>query len=106
MLTRAEFGESKTADGVGVVYACGEIDMSVKSVFEEHLAEVSEAHQGDVVVDLGDVTFFDSAGLGVLLQARQQLESDGRKLLIARPSRSVTRVLEVSGVEALFAKRG
>ena len=106
MLLHAEFDVSERPDRHIVLRASGEIDLSAKTLFEERFADVSEAHDGDVVVDLAGVTFFDVAGLGALLQARQRLDAAGRKLLIARPSRRVSRVLEVTRVEALFENRG
>ena len=105
MCREAEFDVSEALDGHVVLHASGEIDLSAKSLFEERLADM-RVNDGDVVVDLADVSFFDSTGLVVLLHARQQLEAAGRRLLIARPSLSVTRVLRVTGVDALFDNRG
>ena len=105
-LPQAEFDLSDGIDGHVVLHASGEIDASAKSLFVERLDDATEATDGDVVVDLSDVSFCDSTGIAVLLHARQQLAAAGRKLLIARPSPSVTRVLEVAGVDALFDNRG
>lgn len=103
---QAEFDVSDGLDGHVVVHASGEIDVSAKSLFEERLADATEATDGDVVVDMADVSFCDSTGIAVLLRARKQLEPAGRKLLIVRPSPSVIHVLEIAGVDALFDHRG
>ena len=92
-------------DGHVVLHVSGEIDMSAKGLFLERLADVIEASDGDVVVDLADVSFIDSTGLAVLMQAREQLETAGHKLMITRPSRPVTRVLQVAGLDALLQNR-
>jgi anti-anti-sigma factor len=51
---------------------------------------------GDVVLDLTDVTFFDSAGVSLIVSALQDLRSSGRQLVVRRPSAIVRRVLEVA----------
>ena len=93
-------------DGHLVVHVSGEIDLSARSLFQKRLDDMFEANDDDVVVDLADVSFIDSTGLFVLLQARERLETAGRKLMIARPSRPVTRVLELAGLDAVVRQRG
>lgn len=54
--------------------------------------------QGDVRVDASSVSFMDSSGLRVLISAHQAAEASGRRLVIDRPSSSVVRLIEVSGL--------
>lgn len=54
-----------------------------------------------LVVDLGAVTFTDSAGLNTLL-ARTEADRRGIAVRLARPSRSAARVLEITGVDRVF----
>ena len=105
-MPHVEFDVSAGRDGHIVLRVSGEIDMSAKSLFRERLADVIEANDDDVVVDLANVGFIDSTGLALLLDARQQLEAAGRTLLIARPSPRVTRALEVAGLDVLFENQG
>ena len=53
---------------------------------------------GDVRIDMEGVQFMDSSGLRVLIGAHQRADADGRKLLIERPSKSVFRIIEISGL--------
>lgn len=53
---------------------------------------------GDVRLDVADVGFIDSSGLRVIIGAHQRAEESDRKLLIERPSKSVSRLLEISGL--------
>jgi anti-sigma B factor antagonist len=53
-----------------------------------------------IVVDLYDLTFMDSSGLGVLHRARQTAIKDGGDLVVCRPSSMVSRVLEITGLES------
>ncbi len=53
---------------------------------------------GDVHLDVGDVGFIDSSGLRVIINAHQAADASNRKLLIERPTKQVSRLLEVSGL--------
>ncbi|MGH2686699.1 MAG: STAS domain-containing protein [Actinomycetota bacterium] len=56
----------------------------------------------DLVVDLGGVSFIDSTGLGVLVNAyNAAVERDGTVTLVASDPR-VVRVLEMTSLDQLF----
>lgn len=54
--------------------------------------------KGDVRVDVSGVGFMDSSGLRALIGAHQTAEAAGRRLVIDRPSSTVVRLIEVSGL--------
>lgn len=53
---------------------------------------------GDVRLDVAGVGFIDSSGLRAIIKAHQLAEASSRKLLIERPSKSVSRIFEISGL--------
>lgn len=52
-----------------------------------------------VVVDLRQLTFMDSSGLGAIHAARRIAIKDGGNLFVCRPSPMVYRVLEITGLD-------
>jgi|Tabmets5t2r1_1033131.scaffolds.fasta_scaffold73661_2 anti-sigma B factor antagonist len=79
-----------------VIRARGEVDMS--SVGE--LRRQIDAARGDgaaTLLDLSEVTFMDSTGLHLLIEASRRAETDGWPSFVIRPSPPVRRLLEVSG---------
>jgi anti-anti-sigma factor len=58
---------------------------------------------GEVVLDFGDVTFIDSTGLTVLLDAHRTLGDQGRTLVVANARPHILRVFSVTGLELLLA---
>jgi anti-anti-sigma factor len=52
-----------------------------------------------IVVDLRDLTFMDSSGLGVIHEARRIAIKDGGNLVVCRPRPMVHRVLEITGLD-------
>jgi anti-sigma B factor antagonist len=55
-----------------------------------------------IIVDLHDVEFIDSTGLGVLIGARRRSQDAGVKLVLARPSRATHRLLAITGMRRHF----
>lgn len=53
-------------------------------------------------LDLADVTFMDSTGLGVLIGLRNAAQSSEKTLVIANPSPTVSRLLDLSGLLTVF----
>ncbi|MEV7617751.1 STAS domain-containing protein [Streptomyces sp. NPDC089799] len=87
-----------------VVPVRGDMDFEHADRLRETLTAVlSRAPAGsDVVVDLRNSSFCDSAGLNALLAARQQARERGVRIRLAAPSHQMVRVLELTGSDGLF----
>jgi anti-sigma B factor antagonist len=57
----------------------------------------STACRQQIVLDLSHITFCDAAGVRFLLTAKEQARTAGRDLVVRHPSRSVRRVLALTG---------
>jgi anti-sigma B factor antagonist len=55
-----------------------------------------------LVIDLAQVTYIDSAGLGELMRARSLAAERGTSLLVQNPSKQVTAVLQLTGLAAVL----
>ena len=80
-----------------VVRLLGELDLYNADDVRTALADVSAQEPERVVVDLEEVTFIDSTGLGVLVEARTKL-ANRRAFLLSRPQVETKRALEISGL--------
>lgn len=72
----------------------GEIDMASASDFAEFLREAGE-DPDQIVLDFSGVSFMDSSGLRVILEAAGRREGCG-SLVILHPAPQVQRVLDIS----------
>jgi len=81
----------------------GEVDLMTAPSLAKALAEAESA--GPLTLDLREVTFMDSTGLRVLLEARERLSpgAPGGLRLIVTEGGSVDRLLKLVGVRELFA---
>ena len=76
----------------------GELDVVSAPDLDLCLNEVmAEAHDR-VVLDLSELSFVDSAGMSVLIKARQDADSSGRTLVLGRPTEQVHRVFALVGL--------
>ncbi|MCY0963451.1 STAS domain-containing protein [Streptomyces sp. H27-H5] len=88
-----------------VLSVTGDLDHTLLDPLEEALADAMRAHPPLrlLVIDLAALGFCDSSGLNVFLKARQDTQQHGIELRLARPSRPLQRILELTGTAALFS---
>ena len=76
----------------------GELDMAARFKAEQALDELLSQPLDQLVVDLGEVTFVDSTGMGMMLEIHDRARSEGFKLRLLRGPDEVQRVFELAGV--------
>ncbi|MER6912408.1 STAS domain-containing protein [Streptomyces sp. NPDC000594] len=95
-----------------VLHIRGELDLMSSSEVRREVHAAVAAGRRDVVLDLADVVFCDSSGVGVLVASRRLLNSCGGRLRLVLPDRHpahgahVRRVLGALGVRRLFEVYG
>ena len=90
-------------DGMVVVHAIGEVDMTVSALLERTLVDAAlRAAPGQVVVDFENLRFLDSSGVHALVRGYHAVNDAGGSLTVRNASGVVARVLYITGVaEAL-----
>lgn len=83
-----------------VVAVAGEVDVSNADEFRSALDECLERGVASLVVDLAEVPYIDSTGIGVLVGTAHRAQERGARLEVARPQRNVERVLGLLGVSS------
>lgn len=89
------------ADGA-VVHVHGEVDMDTAPALDEALRDASEAESTALVVDLHDVQFLGSSGLGVLLVWHRRCAARGTPLALVALPHAITRVIAITGLDRIF----
>jgi anti-sigma B factor antagonist len=79
----------------------GEVDFTSSGAVQSALLAMILPGGGAVVADLSEITFLDSSGLGVLVQAhRTAAERDTRLLVVA--SEPVRKLLRLTGLDTIL----
>ena len=76
----------------------GELDVVSAPELEQHLNEALAEPRAHVTLDLSELEFVDSAGVSVLIKAKQDAESNGRTLVLGRATEQVQRVFALVGL--------
>lgn len=86
-------------DGI-VLSLSGEIDMATEDQFHRAARDAVEARpQGRLILDFGRLSFIDSSGLRVLIQAHKAAKNAGGSLSIAAASERIARILHVTAID-------
>ena len=89
----------EASPGVCVVVLNGALTISTLFAFQDFThADKSES----LILDMSQVPYMDSAGMGSIIGAYVSREREARKLVLAGVSERVKMVMTVSGVESLF----
>lgn len=89
--------------GAAGVAVRGDVDAATAPILQDALDDAVRATDGALVLDLTGVEFLDSSGINVLLRVRALLGRTDRPLVLVCPPGPPRRVLELAGIEDLFA---
>lgn len=78
-----------------------ELDASTAKEFRQQIGPVIEAHS-HLILDLSNVTFVDSAGLGALLSCLRRLNDTSKELKICGLCKPVRALFEVVRMHQIF----
>jgi len=95
-----EFGlnDEPVDDRTHVVAPCGEVDVVTAPQLGRRLLGLADEGKTRVVVDLSQVTFMDSTGIGVLLNALKHMRLRKGALVLVCPTERILRPFQVTGL--------
>jgi anti-anti-sigma factor len=86
------------APGVAVLSVAGELDVSTAGTLESAVEQACGTQPEELLFDLRELRFMDSAGIAVLLAASRKVPS----VRLREPSPAVRRVLEMTGLTTVL----
>ena len=97
--------EMEQVGGALVVKLRGEIDQHCAEELRGDIdRQLDIKHSASLIIDLGGVDFMDSSGLGLIMGRYRKMQARGGKILLARPTPAVDRLLELSGINKLVGR--
>ncbi len=96
--------EAEVAGNQAVVIVAGEIDAATAPLLKEELLALVDTGVERVVVDLREVTFIESVGLGTLVAARKRLAAGDKSLclVIADHQVNIRGPFEITRLDDVF----
>lgn len=85
-----------------VISLQGEVDVYSAGMLREEIIRQVDAGEYDIVVDLSEVDFLDSTGLGVLVGGLKRVKPhDGQLGIICRQEK-ILRIFRITGMDKIF----
>lgn len=89
-----DFGGHET-----VVSVCGDVDpLSAPTLGAVMSAQIAEARQRPLVLDLAGLTFMDAAGLAVIVRAVNRLAEQSERLVVRSLPERTRRIMDLTGI--------
>lgn len=83
----------------------GELELANIAAIESELSHVEAGDCRQIVLDLRELSFVDSSGIHVLMQAHARASATGRPLALVVEKGAVHRVLDVSGALSILSTK-
>ena len=95
--------DSQWHDGQAVLVLHGDLDLETRSILRDAGTEqLATPGLPKLTLDLADLTFLDSSGVGVLVELRNQANDNGVALDLVGVPPSAARVLTIGGLAPTF----
>ncbi|MBI5724727.1 MAG: STAS domain-containing protein [Planctomycetes bacterium] len=85
-----------------VVRVRGFADMTETGEFQDQLANLAGQPKSLIVVDMSELDFINSSGLGALIACHRTAKENGGELRLVKPKPAVMNVLEITRLNELF----
>jgi anti-anti-sigma factor len=84
------------------VVMAGELDGATAASLSEQFRHVMADLVGDLVVDVGLLTFIDSTGLSLLVSLHKSVQAFGHALTIADPTPMARRLFQITALDQVL----
>ncbi|HET9961954.1 MAG TPA: STAS domain-containing protein [Nitrospiraceae bacterium] len=76
----------------------GNFTYTQRKPFQDAIKSACARNQQHIVIDLSQVSFLDSAALGLLMVTHRQLLAEKRRLSICKPQSTVKQIIELANL--------
>jgi anti-sigma B factor antagonist len=84
--------------GETVLALAGDLDVYTATRLRERLVDLIGDTRLDLVVDLAELVFVDSTGLGTLVDGMKRVRQAGGSMALRSPTPAVQRVIDITGL--------
>lgn len=93
---------TRIENGITIVELVGELEVSEAPALRDLLGAAIAGPQSRILVDLAQVTFIDSSGVGVLVGANRRADEAGARIGLAAANVGVRRVFELTRTDRVL----
>jgi anti-anti-sigma factor len=86
-------------EGGVCVTLTGELDLAEAYEFDAQMLEIEALEPASILLDISELRFVDSAGLGRIIAVHKRSRQANRKLVLTRGQKPVQRVLAIAALD-------
>ncbi|MBD5636092.1 MAG: STAS domain-containing protein [Candidatus Eremiobacteraeota bacterium] len=94
---------SSSPDGAQLFSLGGSLDLATSPSLRATLMEAADREKHEIIVDLSDLEFLDSTGLGALIGAHKRAAEHGGSVRLVAQEGQILRLLRITGLLDVFA---
>ena len=94
--------KSQLIEGVHILFLKGRMDASSAKELKIKIQQIIKTNEPRVVIDLGEIDFIDSSGLGTLVAGYRLVSQEGGDVRLASPTPQTQSLLELTRMDKLF----
>jgi anti-sigma B factor antagonist len=98
--------EVKKVDDGTVLVIAGDVDLATTPIVSNKIESLFREPMGSLALDLGSVTFLDSAGIAALLRAQSLAVEHDVPISFTSVSVEVRRIFKSAGLAEVFGQEG
>ena len=80
----------------------GEVDISNAHMFKKQLEAALAEKKQNITIDLSELSYIDSTGLGVIIGAYGTIKKDGYSIKVTNPKENVKKLINISGLDKIL----
>lgn len=84
----------------------GELDVSTADELKEYLHKLIEERVIDIKINLTNLDYIDSTGLGVMIGVLKKLKIEEKEIYIINPKSNVKKIFTITGLDKIFKVEG
>lgn len=84
----------------------GELDISSADKLKDRLHSLLEKNMLDMKINLKNLDYIDSTGLGVMIGVLKKLKLNDKQIYISNPKSNVRKIFTITGLDKIFKMEG
>lgn len=94
---------SREENGVAIIMLEGEVDISAADLVRGKMKKLIDEKRKRVLVNMADVPYIDSSGLGMFVETMQEIGKYGGEIKLAGLTDDVKKVFELTRLNKFFS---
>lgn len=84
------------------VFLSGDLDINSVETFKDDILEKNKNIDKDVIIDLKDLEYIDSTGIGAIMTVYNDVKKKNRSLTVKNANRNIAKLFKITELDKIF----